>query len=183
MKLVSLNLPKTIITANFYDELSKIIKNKKCIIFTSKFWSDNKLLKHFKKNKTLEIIDDIEPNPKLDNVFKININLKEANYVICLGGGSVIDFAKAVIAFHGCDRNRKFFQETITFNKKFNLKMIPEIIAIPTTSGTGSELNSWGTIWQKNKYSVSGDKLLPSIIILDSSLCITMPVSLTISSA
>ena len=33
---------------------------------------------------------------------------------------------------------------------------------MPTTSGTGSELNSWGTIWEEhNKYSVSGDKLLP----------------------
>ena len=134
-------------------------------------------------NKILEIIDDIEANPKLNNVFEININLKEANYVICLGGGSVIDFAKAAIAFNGCDRNRIFFRETITLNKEFNLKMIPEIIAVPTTSGTGSELNSWGTIWEEqNKYSVIGDKLLPSIIILDCSLCITMPASLTISS-
>ena len=152
MNLISLNLPKTIITDNFSNELNAIINKKRCIIFTSKFWSANKLLKNFKaNNKIVDVIDNIDPNPKLDKIFKVNINFKKTDYFICLGGGSVIDFAKAVLAFYGCNRNIEFFKETITLNKKFDLKTIPEIIAVPTTSGTGSELNSWGTIWQKKK--------------------------------
>tara|TARA_X000000950_G_scaffold167153_1_gene204111 strand:- start:714 stop:1820 length:1107 start_codon:yes stop_codon:yes gene_type:complete len=184
MKQLSLNLPTITMTNNFSSELSRIVKNKRCVIFTSKFWSNNDLLNAFKKNiNILDIIDDIEPNPKLNGVFKKHLNIDDVDYIVSLGGGSVIDFTKAVIAFNGSNRNKEYFKETISLNKKFDLKNIPKIIAIPTTSGTGSELNSWGTIWEgEKKYSVSGDKLLPEIVVLDKNLCISMPRSLTVSS-
>ena len=53
---------------------------------------------------------------------------------------------------------------------------------IAHSSGTGSEANSWGTIWHKgNKYSVSGRKLIPSEVIFDANLSKTIPQA-TISS-
>ena len=183
MNLFSFKLPNINITNNFSYELSKIIKNKKCMLFTSQYWTNNKAINYFKENnQTIDIIDNIDPNPQLNNVFKIIINLNKVDYIICLGGGSVIDFTKAVIAFNDCNRNTEYFKEALTLNKSFNLISTPKIIVIPTTSGTGSELNSWGTIWdEQNKYSVSGEKLLPKNIILDGSLCLSMPTALTIS--
>ena len=71
-------------------------------------------------------------------------------------------------------------------NKTFksNKIQLPNFIAIPTTSGTGSEINSWGTVWQNyKKLSVSGNILRPNYAILDANLCKTMPMELTISSA
>ena len=181
MNLISLSLSNVITTNNFTDELFKIIKGKKSLLFTSQFWSKSKILNNFKEN--INIIDNIEPNPELNKILKTFINLKEVDYIICLGGGSVIDFTKAVIAFNANNRDIKYFKNNLILNKEFDLKDIPKIIAIPSTSGTGSELNSWGTVWDnKKKYSVSGKKLLPSYVILDPSLSVSMPRSLTVSS-
>ena len=82
MKQLSLNLPTITMTNNFSSELSRIVKNKRCVIFTSKFWSNNDLLNAFKKNiNILDIIDDIEPNPKLNGVFKKHLNIDDVDYI------------------------------------------------------------------------------------------------------
>ena len=61
-------------------------------------------------------------------------------------------------------------------------KPIP-IIAIPTTSGTGSEVIRRGTIWGDSgiKYSVSDSHLYPSHAVLDPNLCLTMSRELTLA--
>jgi alcohol dehydrogenase class IV len=184
MNLISLNLPNIITTNNFTDGLLKIIKGKNCLLFTSKFWAKNKVLNRLKKSiKLVDIIYNIGPNPQLNDIIKTNLNLEKIDFIICLGGGSVIDYTKAVVAFNSCNNNQEYFKKTLNLNQDFDLKNTPKIIAIPSTSGTGSELNHWGTVWDnKKKYSVSGRKLLPLYIILDASLCVSMPKPLTVSS-
>ena len=183
MNKISFCLPKIIFSNNSSDVLIKKIGKKKCIIFTSKYWKKSKLFKILNSNiNFIKVINNIKPNPEIKTIFKTSLELKNVDIILCIGGGSVIDFTKAVLALMLLKKSRKF-KEILFLGKKFNQVTTPKIIAVPTSSGTGSEVNSWGTIWHKgNKYSVSGRKLIPSEVIFDANLSKTMPTSLTISS-
>src|SRR6185503_20426788 len=58
------------------------------------------------------------------------------------------------------------------------------LIAIPTTSGTGSEVTRWATIWGDDgiKFSLTDERLYPSHAILDPALCVSMPREATLAS-
>ena len=106
MKTISLNLPEIIFTTNSIDLIKKEIGNHTCIVFTSKYWTDNIFFKNLKKNiKFLDIIQNIDPNPEINKVFDISLNLQDVSFVLCIGGGSVIDFTKAVLAFNSIKKS------------------------------------------------------------------------------
>lgn len=180
-------LPKIIFSKNFITDLRNIGIQNKCILFTSAYWKKSKAYKDFIKiMKPICVIDDIKPNPELKFVFSQKIDFSNIEYCISLGGGSVLDFTKAIIAFYSCSYNKHKFNTTLVSNKLFLNEgvKLPKLITIPTTSGTGSEINSWGTIWKNHlKLSVAGDMLRPKYAILDASLCKSMPLKLTISTA
>ena len=182
----SILLPKIIFSKNFINELKRLCL-KKCVLFTSSYWKKSRV--YFRLIKELSpsfVVNNINPNPSLEDVINTEIDFSSVDYCISLGGGSVIDFSKAVLAFYSCNNKKIHFKKAAISNKSFfgNYNKMPKIIAIPTTSGTGSEVNSWGTIWNnQEKLSVNGDILKPSIAIMDPSLCKTMPKELTISSA
>lgn len=107
-----------------------------------------------------KIFKEVVPDPPLESVAKgINELVKyQPQCVIAVGGGSAIDTAKAVIHY----------------SKIKNLKFI----AIPTTSGTGSELTSFSVITDKNKgikYPLVNDNMLPDIAILDTEFIKSVP--------
>lgn len=182
----SINLPNIIYSKNCISDLINITKKKKCILFTSNSWTTKKIYKEIINYiKPVKVFDNIQPNPQLHSIFELNIDFKKIDICISLGGGSVIDFTKGILGYNLIN-NKKIFSKLLIANKQCfkKNKSLPKIVAIPTTSGTGSEINSWGTIWNNNnKLSVSGEQLKPSYIILDSNLCCTMPESVTISSA
>ena len=119
-----------------------------------------------KKYKII-IFNDFTINPKIEDIKK-GIKLFKRNdcdLVIAIGGGSVIDIAKSIniLAVHkGCPGDY--------ITKKYNLinKGKP-FIAIPTTSGTGSEATHFAVIYiNKIKYSLAHKEwLLPDYVILD----------------
>lgn len=84
--------------------------------------------------------------------------------LIAIGGGSAIDFAKGLKAFY--EPGRIYTVQAITEllqNKKV-LQNEMDIIAVPTTAGTGAEVTKWATIWDyenKCKYSIDHDILKP----------------------
>ncbi len=183
----SISLPKIIFSQSLVSDLRKIIVKKKCVLLTSSYWKTTKVYRDIiNQLKPVEIINDIAPNPDLDKILEKKIDFSGVEYCISLGGGSVIDYTKALIAFYNCEYNKGYFKKILISNKKFSKKNIdlPKFIAVPTTSGTGSEINSWGTVWQKNqKLSVSGDILKPNYALMNASLCKTMTLQLTVSSA
>jgi alcohol dehydrogenase class IV len=86
--------------------------------------------------------------------------------IICVGGGSAIDTAKAV---------RKFARQ-------FDENYAPHLIAIPTTSGTGSEVTRFAVISnpaEGRKYPLVDEELLPDEAILDEVLVKSVPASVT----
>lgn len=86
--------------------------------------------------------------------------------VICFGGGAAIDAAKAIVYF----ANKTHQTGQLLF------------IAIPTTSGTGSEVSRFSVITDKQKaikYPLIDDSLVPDMAILDASLVTSAPASIT----
>ena len=118
------------------------------------------------KNKfEYSIFSEIEPDPSMETVAKglADIIARQPDYIIALGGGSAIDAAKGMIYF-------------LRVSKK-DIK-VPKFIAIPTTSGTGSEVTSYAVISDKQrgvKIPISDNSLVPELVILDPGYTKTLP--------
>src|SRR5699024_12183030 len=97
--------------------------------------------------------------------------------LVALGGGSVIDTTKALAVA----RSQAEVVTTIVQSKLEVASALP-IIAIPTTTGTGSEVTSWATLWDRAhhcKYSLSDPKLYPEVALFDAKLTMELSISLT----
>lgn len=97
-------------------------------------------------------INDVQPNPDCqilhDQCERLNSKVTNIEFIVALGGGSVIDTAKVLSA------STLGFSKVLDFvtneKKELNLPSIP-IIAVPTTAGTGSEVTCWVTIWDETE--------------------------------
>ncbi len=136
--------------------------------------------------KLVYVMDDVIPNPDLLTVDAQITRLRSIrpDVVIALGGGSSIDTAKALARMLMQPQGftlRSHFRDQIPLSEHNALP----IIAIPTTSGTGSEVTPFGTIWDfelGKKYSVTGEDMFPHTAILDPELTYELPEEVTISS-
>ncbi|MBZ4645298.1 MAG: iron-containing alcohol dehydrogenase [Clostridia bacterium] len=125
------------------------------------------------------IFDEVESDPSIETVAKGTEVLKESgcDIVIGIGGGSSMDAAKAVATM--ATNPGKIF-DYIGIDKVKN-KALP-IIAIPTTSGTGSEATYWSVLTDKKtkfKTGVGGWALMPTLAIVDPLLTKTLPPKVT----
>lgn len=96
---------------------------------------------------TYKIVEGVEPNPSKETVYRITYHLLAGNFncVTAIGGGSVIDAAKAA-GILGTTREGEiddYFGVGMVSKK---VKRIMNLIAVPTTSGTGSELTKFSVI-------------------------------------
>lgn len=144
------------------------LKEKKIIIVADKFLVDSKIINRVldKINKTNSVVvfDKVVPNPPLEVVSELikEIIKVNADVIIGFGGGSSIDTAKGAI----------YFMEQADMKQKMYF------IAIPTTSGTGSEVSSFTVITdtqEKIKHALLSDSILPDEAILDASFTMSLP--------
>ena len=106
------------------------------------------------------IFHEITPDPTVTLAAKATAAAKELkpDTVLALGGGSAIDCAKAVSYF---------------------LEGAAQLVAVPTTSGSGSEVTSFSVLTHEgNKYPLVDDTLCPQVAILDSELVASLPKAL-----
>jgi alcohol dehydrogenase class IV len=118
-----------------------------------------------------EIFKNVEPNPSIETVTAIlkHFMAYAPDGVIGLGGGSPIDAAKGALYF--ANRLQKNFT-AIAAPKK------PYFVAIPTTSGTGSEVTSYAVLTdmaQHTKIALSDSCMLPDLAVLDPIFTKTLP--------
>ena len=131
------------------------------------------------------VITDVEENPSIQSIDKF---LKSAHnfkpeIIIAIGGGSVIDTAKAVR--FGLYLNRSSVKELLEGGVTRISGEKPLLITVPTTHGTGSEVTMWATVWDKvenKKYSVSDIENYPDHALYDHRLFSTLPMSVSVSS-
>lgn len=121
---------------------------------------------------------DFEENPKLEDVTNGIKLFKQHNcdLVIAIGGGSVIDMAKLVKSLADSnDYSEDIKRSLVVSNDK-------KLIAIPTTSGTGSEATHFAVVYiDKVKYSLAHASILPNVSINDSQFTYSLPKYLTAS--
>lgn len=115
-----------------------------------------------------EIFSDVTPDPDIETVTAGVAKILEfqPDTVIALGGGSPIDAAKAIVYFAA---------------KQIDLRDCP-FVAVPTTSGTGSEVSKFAVITDRArgiKHPLIDDTLLPDYAVLDAELTCSVPPKVT----
>jgi len=137
-----------------------------------------------------EIFADVEPDPSVSTIKKgvASMNLFAPDVIIGLGGGSAIDAAKGMWLFYenpdtDFDGLRLKFLDIRKRAFHFpNLGKKAQMVAVPTTSGTGSEVTSFSVITDKEhgniKYPLADYELTPDVAIIDPQFVATMPKSI-----
>jgi len=137
-------------------------------------------------SRVVDIIDDVKPNPDVDEVQTQSIRLrtKRPDTLIALGGGSTIDTAKALARLL-TEPEGTSLMTLLREGATAATGLALPVVAIPTTAGTGAEVTPFGTVWDhagKMKYSIVGEDLFPKLAILDPELTLDMPSEVTTSS-
>ncbi|WP_024747073.1 bifunctional acetaldehyde-CoA/alcohol dehydrogenase [Levilactobacillus namurensis] len=131
------------------------------------------------------LFSDVEPDPTTDTVNRGVALMRQfkPDTIIALGGGSAMDAAKNMWLFYE-DPKASFFgakQKFLDIRKrayKFNKPHKAQFVAIPTTSGTGSEVTPFSVITDSKthvKYPLADYALTPDVAIVDSQFIETVP--------
>lgn len=132
-----------------------------------------------------EIDDEVKPNPTIANVHTGFDKLKAsgADFIIAVGGGSVIDTAKAIAVIANNPDN----YDVVSLEGVDKSKNPPmPIIAVPTTAGTGSETTMDYVITnteQKRKMACMDSMVVPVVAILDTDIMASLPLKMTAATA
>ena len=117
------------------------------------------------------IFNEFTPNPLYEDVVK-GVKLfreQECDAILAIGGGSSIDVAKCIKLYSGMDDTKVYLEQEYKENDV-------TLIAIPTTSGTGSESTRYAVIYYEGKkQSVTHDSIVPKYVILDYRNLVTLP--------
>ena len=137
-----------------------------------------------------EIFSDVEPDPSIETVKRGAQMMDEfkPDVIIALGGGSAMDAAKGMWLFYehpDVDFNSLRLRFLDIRKRAFKFPKIgnkAQLVAIPTTSGTGSEVTSFAVISDKKnnmKYPLADYELTPNIAIIDPQFVMSLPKSAT----
>lgn len=135
----------------------------------------DRTLQSLEKNSvTYEVVEGIEPNPSKESVYRIVYHLLAGNYnsLLAIGGGSAIDAAKAAGILGTIKEGDidDYFGVGMVSKK---VKNIMNLIVVPTTSGTGSELTKFSVITDTRlhvKKLISDVAIVPTEAIVDPEL-------------
>ncbi|RKO67567.1 iron-containing alcohol dehydrogenase [Desulfofundulus salinus] len=129
------------------------------------------------------VFDDVEPDPGLETIHRCASCFKEnkCDLILAVGGGSPIDTAKGARIIV---ENGGHIRDYAGVNKVPRAPVTP-LIAIPTTSGTGSEVTTFAVLsdWENNiKITIASPFLAPEVAVVDPLLTLTAPPSVTAAS-
>ena len=153
----------------------------------------NRVLYYLRKRRDYvhsKVFSQVEPDPSIETVKRGTAEMNEfkPDVIIALGGGSAMDAAKAMWLFYEYPETdftalRLKFMDIRKRTYKFpKLGRKTKMVAIPTTSGTGSEVTSFTVISdnEKNtKYPLADYELTPDVAIIDPDFVMTVPPRIT----
>jgi acetaldehyde dehydrogenase / alcohol dehydrogenase len=189
--------PKIYFEKNAVQYLAKMPNISKAFIVTDpgmiKLGYVDKVLYYLRRRPDYvhsEIFSEVEPDPSIETVMKGVDMMRnfEPDVIIALGGGSPMDAAKAMWLFYEhptADFNalkQKFLDIRKRVYKYPKLGQKAKFVAIPTTSGTGSEVTSFAVITDKKtniKYPLADYELTPDVAIVDPQFVMTVPKHVT----
>ncbi|MFC9724222.1 bifunctional acetaldehyde-CoA/alcohol dehydrogenase [Bacillus cereus] len=138
----------------------------------------------------VEVFFEVEPDPSDETVFKGAEMMRsfKPDVIIALGGGSAMDAAKGMWLFYEHPETtfygikQKFLDIRKRTCKYPELGNKAQFVAIPTTSGTGSEVTPFAVITDKKnniKYPLADYELTPDVAIVDPQFVMTVPPHVT----
>jgi alcohol dehydrogenase class IV len=134
------------------------------------------------------LYDRVVPNPDVVSVEAAvaAYRASDANLILGMGGGSALDTAKAVRLLAGSPAEVSIADYSFLRGGALRplplARVLPPLIAIPTTAGTGAEATPWGVITEpatKRKFGFGGPELLPTVALLDPEMTVGLPPFLT----
>ena len=153
-------------------------KDENAVLITDKFMVDSgmadMILKKLSNCKEVSVFSEVVPDPPMDLIERgiAFLQDKDCDIVVALGGGSSIDAAKAIVYM------AKKIEEKQNPDNQKKIKLI----ALPTTSGTGSEVTQFAVVTDSKtgvKIPLIDESLMPDIAILDPELVKSAPPFIT----
>ena len=153
---------------------------KKPLIVTNSFFLENENVKAIISELNAEVYTYVSENPDVTDVNRCSRFIKEtgSDVIVAIGGGSVIDLAKAasvraddIRLYHGTDIS-------VPTDKKVRL------VSVPTTAGTGSEVTCVSVLSDREsgkKCPIVSDGFYPELAVIDPKLTVSMPPYVTAS--
>jgi len=139
------------------------------------------------KDLAYQLFSAIKANPCGQNISDGVIAFHQGNHdgIIAFGGGSALDAGKAIALMVGQTRPIWDFEDLGNNYQRVNTAKMANVIAIPTTAGTGSEVGRASVITDETdedqhvKRIIYHPDMLPKIVILDAQLTVGLPAKLT----
>ncbi len=169
-------------------EILKTLKGKKAIVVVGggsmkRFGFLDKTVKYLEEaGMEVRLFENVEPDPSVETVMAGAAAMREfqPDWIVSIGGGSPIDAAKAMWALY--EYPETSFETLITPFSFPELRQKAKFLAIPSTSGTATEVTAFSVItdYAKGvKYPLADYNITPDIAVVDPELAETMPKTLT----
>lgn len=169
------------------DKLAEIIGTRAAIVTGGSSMVKSGVLKraqdYLAQNGVVsEVFHGVEPDPSLETVMKgaAFMNEFKPDMIIGLGGCSAIDAAKVMWVFYEYPKTK--FEDIIPPFTIKPLRNKAKFVAIPSTSGTGTEVTCAAVITDREKgvkYPLISYEMTPDIAIVDGEICTSMPAHVT----
>lgn len=151
------------------------------------------VLERLPENCRVDVFSQVGVEPDFSTVEKAVAMMRKSkpDTIIALGGGSVLDAAKIMRLFYDWPDLKLSDVATPFLDFRQRVVKFPsgagtQLVAIPTTSGTGSEVTPFAVLKDSNthtKFSLVDESLLPDVAILDAQLTRSLPPQITIDTA
>ncbi|MEI3018814.1 iron-containing alcohol dehydrogenase [Ruminococcus sp.] len=169
-------------------ETLKTLTGKKAIVVVGggsmkRFGFLDKAVDYLKEaGMEVKLFEGVEPDPSVETVMKGAEAMREfqPDWIVAMGGGSPIDAAKAMWVFY--EYPDTTFKALITPFSFPTLRTKAKFCAIPSTSGTATEVTAFSVITDYHKgikYPLADFNITPDVAIVDPELAETMPKKLT----
>lgn len=164
--------------------MQRLLHAKKILVVTQpdayRFSGADSILKEALPPEKTQWFTDFSPNPKWEEIQPAaeNLTRNPVDCILAVGGGSVLDTAKCL---KGLPVHFSTAESCIQGKSQIS-GAGPQLLAMPTTSGTGSEATHFAVVYLKGKkYSLAHPNLLPDLAVIDPKLTSQMPPALTAS--